>query len=304
MSDRPLVDLAWQVDALLAEDHVRVRFLEKCWEYLRLKVEKDWPNALPFTGDPDSGWPEEPKQPGELCVSYAVLAALHEAHLSRRETVDPAPWPQGEHVFFTLLSWKGSMLRNNRVWSVLVSEAKELHPTNHQLRSLRACLKAVKRDLKKQAVSSTENEAGTPSTQQCTETPPEKAGASVTVLSGDAADAVPLPEQISPAAPEGNGNSQPRPDGPEPPHWLWCKGERIRIGKGRSHRSWSLLSFFWQRNSAEYEDLCGQGLEKPWPDPVTDPSIVTAVTRFNKDMPSGFPWKLRTKNRTVYKESA
>jgi hypothetical protein len=91
------------------------------------------------------------------------------------------------------------------------------------------------------------------------------------------------------------------PDGPEAPHWLWWNDERIRIGIGRSQRSWGLLQFFWGRDSASFEDLCGPG--KPWLDSVSDSAIATAVNRFNNDMPSRFPWMLATKNRCVYKQS-
>jgi hypothetical protein len=61
------------------------------------------------------------------------------------------------------------------------------------------------------------------------------------------------------------------------------------------------LEYFWERDSATYEDLQGEG--KPWSDPVTDSAVATAVTRFKNDIPQGFPWILGTKNRCVYKKS-
>jgi hypothetical protein len=91
------------------------------------------------------------------------------------------------------------------------------------------------------------------------------------------------------------------PDGPEAPHWLWLKNQRYQIGKKRSRISWVLLLYFWNRESATYEDLQGPG--KPWPDPVTDSAVSTAANRFNTEMPSGFPWKLVTKGRCVARES-
>jgi hypothetical protein len=101
---------------------------------------------------------------------------------------------------------------------------------------------------------------------------------------------------------DGDQRARPRrPDGPEAPHWLWWNDERIRIGIGRSQRSWGLLQYFWRRNSASFEDLCGP--DKPWLDSVSDSAIATAVNRFNNDMPSGFPWTLATKNRCVYRRS-
>ena len=89
-------------------------------------------------------------------------------------------------------------------------------------------------------------------------------------------------------------------DGPEPPHWLWWNGTRYRIGKTRSQLSWRLLQYFWDRESATYEDLQEPG--RPWPDPVSDSAVATAVNRFKTDIPSGFPWKLVTKGRCVTKE--
>jgi hypothetical protein len=90
-------------------------------------------------------------------------------------------------------------------------------------------------------------------------------------------------------------------DGPEAPHWLRWNNERIRIGKGRARLSWLLLNYFWERDSSAYEDLQGPG--KPWPDPVSDSAIATAVNRFNLAIPSDFQWMLATKNRYVYRQS-
>jgi hypothetical protein len=91
----------------------------------------------------------------------------------------------------------------------------------------------------------------------------------------------------------------PRPDGPEPPRYLWLKGIKHQIGRPRSQLSWRLLSFFWDREAADYEDLQGQGM--PWPDPVSDGAIATAINRFNSEVPAQLPWRLRTANRRVYK---
>lgn len=93
----------------------------------------------------------------------------------------------------------------------------------------------------------------------------------------------------------------PAPDGPVPPHWLRWHGELLQVGSRRSRLSWKLLHHFWRRNSAAYEDL--QGPDLPWPDPVTDSAVATAVNRFNNDVPNDFPWKLATKERSVVKES-
>jgi hypothetical protein len=91
------------------------------------------------------------------------------------------------------------------------------------------------------------------------------------------------------------------PNGPEAPHWLWWNDECIRIGIGRSQLCWKLLRFFWQRNWATYEELCGP--DKPWLDSVSDSAIATAVNRFKNAMPDGFLWILATKDRCVYKQS-
>jgi hypothetical protein len=112
------------------------------------------------------------------------------------------------------------------------------------------------------------------------------------------------PAALSPA--HGLANRQgpdgpDRPDGPEPPHWLWFKGKRHRIGRRRSRLSWLLLDYFWRRDSESFGNLQGPGL--PWPDPVNDSAIATAVNRFNNALPAGFAWKLATKNRTVFKQS-
>jgi hypothetical protein len=91
------------------------------------------------------------------------------------------------------------------------------------------------------------------------------------------------------------------PDGPEKPHWLWLNGQRQKIGKGRAKLSWRLLNYFWSRESASYEELQGQD-RTPWLDGVTDSGIAAAVNRFNLVIPPALMWKLRTKDRTVYKE--
>jgi len=151
MSYRPIADLAWQVDELLVDDRVRAHFFAECQEYLHLKHEKSWPSPLPFVCDPDDPYelPDEfygieNRKPLEVCAQYAVLAALHEANLPRRPTVDPAPWPEGANPL--TVPRESPMLRNNLAWVVLVSKAKDLKPTNHQLRNLEACLATVKRD--------------------------------------------------------------------------------------------------------------------------------------------------------------
>jgi hypothetical protein len=93
--------------------------------------------------------------------------------------------------------------------------------------------------------------------------------------------------------------AQTSPDGPMPPNWLWWKGQKLRIGTPKSKLSWLLLSYFWNRDSATFQELEGPG--KPWPDPVSESAKMSAVTRFNNDLPAGFPWRLRTANFCVEK---
>jgi hypothetical protein len=132
--------------------------------------------------------------------------------------------------------------------------------------------------------------------------PPIAAEATPQVEERDLSDSHEAGEPMRRGQEESHGNPPvPHPDGPEPPHWLWFGNVRHRIGTGRSRLSWQLLNHFWTRDSAAYEDL--QGLGMPWSDPVTDSAIATAVNRFNNEMPTGFPWKLTTKNRCVAKES-
>ncbi|HLN30750.1 MAG TPA: hypothetical protein VK395_23630 [Gemmataceae bacterium] len=90
-----------------------------------------------------------------------------------------------------------------------------------------------------------------------------------------------------------------KPDGPEPPHWLRWKTDRLQIGSAKSRLPWQLLNYFWARDSASYEELQGPG--KPWPDPVSESAIATAVNRFNNAMPNDFPWRLATKQYHVHK---
>jgi hypothetical protein len=100
------------------------------------------------------------------------------------------------------------------------------------------------------------------------------------------------------------GRTPPHPDGPEPPCWLRWKGKRIKIGDGRSARSWRLLNYFWNHESATYEDLCeGADPDKPWDRPVHDGTIASAVNRMNQTLPADFPWSLSTLNRCVEKQS-
>jgi len=314
MSDRSLVDVAWQIDELICDDRVRIRFLAQCWEYLRLTQEKGWPNPLPFVGDPDQVHeiPDEVRgiknrRPLELCAQYAVLAAIHEAHLHpSRPIVDPAPWPDGAAVW-VLPTWESPMVQNNVTWAWVVLGARDLVPTDHQLRNLDACLAAVRKDLTewlvKEFVGLPGNEAGARSTRHVTMMPtPPPADAGVPFPLSDVDAVTRTPQGVLPAAHNDEGQQfRLQPVGPEAPHFLRWNGQRLKIGKGRSKLSWLLLRFFWQRDSANYEDL--QGHDKPWLDPVNDSTVVTAVTRFNNDMPDRFPWRLRTKNRTVYKES-
>jgi hypothetical protein len=99
------------------------------------------------------------------------------------------------------------------------------------------------------------------------------------------------------------------PDGPEPPRWVWINNRRYTIGKPRSRVSWRLLAFFWNRDSATYEELQGSTPsgpgepEKPWPDPVSDSAIATAINRFNTEMPAALSWRLTTQGRCVLKKS-
>lgn len=89
-------------------------------------------------------------------------------------------------------------------------------------------------------------------------------------------------------------------DGPEDPHWLWFNNKRHKIGTSRKKLSYALLKFFWNRSSATFEELIGHG--KPWKDAVTDNAFAVAATRFNSEMPRGFPWRLKTDGRCLLKE--
>jgi hypothetical protein len=93
--------------------------------------------------------------------------------------------------------------------------------------------------------------------------------------------------------------STPHPDGPEAPHWMWLTGIRHRI---ESPQAWKLLNFFWNRDAATFDELSGPEPGKIWPDPVQDSALTSAANRFQNAMPSGFPFKLRVKNRTLYRE--
>jgi hypothetical protein len=80
-------------------------------------------------------------------------------------------------------------------------------------------------------------------------------------------------------------------NGPEPPNRLWWNNQKHLIGTRAYNLSWKLLDYFWDRDSAAFEDLNGEG--KPWGNPVSDSAICTAVARFNNEpWPSGFHWKL------------
>ena len=91
------------------------------------------------------------------------------------------------------------------------------------------------------------------------------------------------------------------PDGPVPPHRLRWRGELVRIGSSRAQLPWRLLNFFWERSSATFEELQGAG--GPWPDPVRESAIASAINRFNTALPADFPWRLATKAYWVFKES-
>lgn len=111
-------------------------------------------------------------------------------------------------------------------------------------------------------------------------------------------DGVHRPESLS---------GSPRPDGPVPPRALWLNGRQFTIGTHRSHRSWLLLAYFWNRSSATYEELQdfssnSPGVpETPWSTPVGDSAVASAVNRFNNEVPRELPWRLRTESRCVTK---
>ena len=90
-------------------------------------------------------------------------------------------------------------------------------------------------------------------------------------------------------------------DEPVAPQWLRWRGKLVRIGTRRSRLCWQLLDYFWTRPSATFQELQGPG--KPWPDPVSESAIATAVNRFNTVEPADFPWRLATKAYWVFKES-
>jgi len=94
--------------------------------------------------------------------------------------------------------------------------------------------------------------------------------------------------------------TEPHPDGPEDPHWLWLNNERHKIGNGRAKQCYDLLKYFWSRESETFQGLLGNG--KPWIDPVGDNAFSVAATRFNNNMPKGFPWKLKVDGRCMFKE--
>jgi hypothetical protein len=96
------------------------------------------------------------------------------------------------------------------------------------------------------------------------------------------------------------GPEEPHPDGPERPHWLWLNGQRHRI---ESVQAWKLLVFFWTREAAQFQELWGPEPGKVWPDPVGDSTFTTAANRFNTAMPGAFPFRLKVKNGTLFRES-
>jgi hypothetical protein len=95
------------------------------------------------------------------------------------------------------------------------------------------------------------------------------------------------------------GQAKSQPDGPYPPYWVRLNGEDLRVGDGRGTLSWKLLVYFWQRQTAKYDEL--QGAESVWPDPISDGTVSTAVSRFNNEVPKQLPWRLKTGNRCVFK---
>lgn len=94
--------------------------------------------------------------------------------------------------------------------------------------------------------------------------------------------------------------AEQHPDGPEDPYWLWWKGERHKVGSDRARRTYDLLMFFWRRESATFEELVGHG--KPWTEAVQDHAFSNSASNFNNAMPRGFPWRLRTGGRRMFKE--
>lgn len=81
---------------------------------------------------------------------------------------------------------------------------------------------------------------------------------------------------------------QPKRDGPEPGGWIRLNGKCHKI---ESDLIWKLISFFWDKELAHFDDLVGD--DRPWQDPVGNGAISTAATRLKATAAQiGLPWKL------------
>ncbi len=107
------------------------------------------------------------------------------------------------------------------------------------------------------------------------------------------------PSALSPNVPR----TMPPPpaDGPEGGRWLWWQGQRYDVPAGRVY---SLIAFFWNRETASFDELMGAG-GAVWPDPVTPQTVTSACHRVQTSLPAGFPWRLSvdSASRTVAKVS-
>ena len=93
-------------------------------------------------------------------------------------------------------------------------------------------------------------------------------------------------------------------DGPRDPFSLCWKKKIYKIGSKRKRQVWDLLEFFWERESATFAELTGDG--KPWSTAVSDGARRSAVNRFNLELRRvpDFTWTLHVSKTKVYKEKA
>jgi hypothetical protein len=88
----------------------------------------------------------------------------------------------------------------------------------------------------------------------------------------------------------------PHPDGPEPPRSVWLNGQKKDVRR----RSFQLLVLFWpsRKTTATRAELVAI-----WEAPVGDQAFATAASRFNAEMPPGFPFTLHWDgtNGLIYK---
>lgn len=88
----------------------------------------------------------------------------------------------------------------------------------------------------------------------------------------------------------------PEIDGPQDGRWIRLKGKRHKI---ESDLTWKLIVFFWNRESAPFDELIG--LEKIWEDPVDSGALSTAATRLKATASEiGLPWKLTVSSARRY----